>query len=103
MGRDQLRGFYILGLHVDNSQPQSEGSVELFEEIKIFAAATRKLQCQLLYICLQNRREKISVRSFPGGLSVTVAVTNVEGDLRVDPINQGVDDVHAPFDVFGKA
>ena len=92
-----------LSFDVDHANAQLKWGWELLEDIEIFAAPTRKFEGELVDFCVEDFWKQIAVTSFPGGLTVTIAVTDVDRDCGADSVDHGVEGVYAPGNIVGKA
>ena len=96
------RGLDVVALHVDDAEAERERGVELLVEPDVLVAAPRELQRELLDAGLEDGREQVPVAALPRRLAVAVAVADVEGHPRADPLHQRVDRPDPPRDVLGE-
>ena len=97
-----FRGLHLVGLHVDDPEPERERRRELAEERHVVLAAARELERELLHARLQHRGKEIPVSPLPRRLAVPVAVADVQPDARADALHQHVERADRPRQIFGE-
>ena len=100
---DDAGRFDVVALDVDDPETQRERQPELVEQLQVLVAAPRELERDRMHLRFRDRRKQIAVAAFPRRLSVSVAVTDVQRESRVDRIHHRVDRAHRPRQIFREA